>query len=87
MMIRITLVGHIRTSLGREIVELDQKHIAAGDLIERLREMGRADLHLGFTKFNTLIVVNGGEAFTAAAEDRQLSDGDDVLLLPFSHGG
>lgn len=86
-MIRITCVGHIRTSLGREVVELEDKDIGAVQMIEKLREMGRADPQLGFTRFNTLIIVNNGEAFTAAAEDRTLSDGDDILLLPFSHGG
>jgi molybdopterin converting factor small subunit len=85
--IRITCVGHIRTSLGKEVVELDDKQIGAAEMIERLRTMGRADPQLGFTKFNTLIIINGGEAFTAGAEDRQLSDGDEIVLLPFSHGG
>jgi hypothetical protein len=33
------------------------------------------------------MIVNDGEAFTPAASDRVLIDGDSVLLLPFSHGG
>jgi molybdopterin converting factor small subunit len=31
--------------------------------------------------------VNGKTAFTAAADDRKIVDGDEVLLVPFSHGG
>jgi molybdopterin converting factor small subunit len=86
-MIRVKSVGHIRTSLGAETVELEDNEISAVDLMERLREMARGGPSLGFTRYNTLIIVNGGQAFTAAAEDRKLKDGDEVLLLPFSHGG
>jgi molybdopterin converting factor small subunit len=86
-MIRVTCVGHIRTSVGRAMVEVQEDKISASALIERLREMGRDDPNLGFSKFNTLVIVNGSSAFTAAAEDRTIDDGDDVLLLPFSHGG
>ena len=86
-MIRVKCVGHIRTSLGAETVELEDEEIGSVDLMGRLREMASGDPKLGFTKFNTLIIVNGGYAFTAAAEDRKLKDGDEVLLLPFSHGG
>jgi sulfur carrier protein ThiS len=49
--------------------------------------MGRGDPNLGFSVYNTLVIVNGEVAFTAAASDRVLEDGDEVLLLPFSHGG
>jgi molybdopterin converting factor small subunit len=86
-MIRVTCVGHIRTSVGRETVELQEDGIKTSALIERLRDMGRDDPNLGFSKFNTLVIVNGSSAFTAAAEDRVIEDGDEVLLLPFSHGG
>ncbi len=87
MTIRVTCVGHIRTSLGRETVEVPGDRIKASDLVERLREMGRSDPNLGFNRYNTLLIVNGSVAFTAAASDRILEDGDEVLLLPFSHGG
>ena len=87
MTIVVTCLGHIKTSVGKETVELPGPEISASGLIERLREMGAGDRHLGFTKFNTLIVVNGEVAFTAAAEDRLLKDGDMVMLVPFSHGG
>jgi molybdopterin converting factor small subunit len=87
-MIRVKLVGHIRTSLAREEVEIDQDEIRATEVVEELRRRARdKDPRLGFTKFNTIMIVNDGEAFTPAASDRVLIDGDSVLLLPFSHGG
>ncbi|MDA4135197.1 MAG: hypothetical protein OK441_06475 [Thaumarchaeota archaeon] len=86
-MIKVKSVGHIRTSVGAETVEIEVEEIGAVELIEKLREIAGSGPSTGFTRFNTLIVVNGGQAFTAAAEDRKLKDGDEVLLLPFSHGG
>ncbi len=86
-MIRVRCVGHIKTSLSREELEIDESEISAVQLIERLRGMGSKDPRLGFTKFNTIVIVNHGEAFTPGAADRLLRSGDDVLLLPFSHGG
>lgn len=86
-MIKVRCVGHIRTSLGTEELNLDIAEISSSKLIDRLREMGRSDPRLGFTKYNTLLIVNEGEVYTAAADDRPLRDGDTVLLLPFSHGG
>ena len=86
-MIRVKAVGHIRTSLGEETIEVEGSEIGAVELLEKLRLRAGNGSRAGFTRFNTLLVVNGGEAFTAAAEDRKLRDGDEVLLLPFSHGG
>lgn len=87
MTIRVKPIGHISTSLGAETLELDDKEIRAAALIEKLRGMSKGGPSLGFTAFNTLLILNGGLAFTAAGEDRLLKDGDEVVLLPFSHGG
>lgn len=87
MTITVKCLGHIRTSIGKETVEISSDGMRAGELIDALREMAASDPHLGFNRFNTLLVVNGESAFTAAADDRVLRDGDQVLLVPFSHGG
>jgi molybdopterin converting factor small subunit len=84
--ITVRCLGHIGTSVGKETVELEGT-LTASELIETLRKMGGSDPNLGFTRFNTLLVVNGQSAFTAAADDRRLEDGDEVVMLPFSHGG
>lgn len=85
-MIRVTCMGHIRSSVGKEVVEIQEERITAGDLIERVRELGGQNPNRGFTVFNTLILVNG-TAFPGAARNKILVDGDEVTLLPFSHGG
>jgi molybdopterin converting factor small subunit len=86
MTVRVKCMGHIKTSLGREAVELPGE-MSAGELIDTLRRMAESDPHVGFNRFNTLLVVNGESAFTAASNDRKLHDGDEVFLVPFSHGG
>ncbi len=86
-MIRVTCFGHIRTSVGRETVEIEADSMRISALIERVREMGRDDPNMGFTKYNTVVIVNGLSAFNGASDDRLIEDGDEVLLLPFSHGG
>lgn len=86
-MIRITCTGHIKTSIGKEEVDLDEGEIRATQLIKRLRLMAGENTRPGFTEFNTIMIMNDGEAFTPAATDRLLKDGDSVVLVPFSHGG
>ncbi len=86
-MIKVRCLGHIRSSLGTDELDLDITEVSSSELLDDLRERGKSDPRLGFTKYNTLLIVNGGEAYTAAADDRLLRDGDTVLLLPFSHGG
>ena len=85
-MIRVTCFGHVRRSLGRDTVDLPGEGLRTGELIERLRAMCGDDPNLGFNRFNTLVIVNGLSAF-GASDDRTLHDGDEVVLLPFSHGG
>lgn len=85
-MIKVKCVGHIATSLGKKEVELEGDELSAGELVERLREMtGKADP--GFTKFNTLVMVDDGEAYVSAAAGKTVKAGDRVVLIPFSHGG
>jgi molybdopterin converting factor small subunit len=87
-MIHLRFLGHIKTSMGMEEMEVSQESINVGDLFGILLSSKPTKLDHGFTKYNTLLVVNDGEAFSASAQqDRRLRDGDSVLLVPFSHGG
>jgi molybdopterin converting factor small subunit len=87
-MIHLKFLGHIRTSMGSEEVDLPRDGISVDDLFSLLLSEKPAQLDHGFTKYNTLVVINGEEALSAAAQnDRRLYDGDSVLLVPFSHGG
>ena len=86
-MIKVSCVGHIATSLGKEALELDLDEIQVGELIERLRALAIEPGRVGFSRFNTLAMVEDGEAFVAGSKDRVLKRGERVVLIPFSHGG
>ena len=87
-MIRLKFLGHIRTSMGSEEIEVARDAITVDDLFALLLSSRPADLDHGFTKYNTLLVINDEEAISASSQkDRRISDGDSVLLVPFSHGG
>jgi molybdopterin converting factor small subunit len=87
-MIHLKFLGHIRTSMGSEGMDIPQDAMTVDDLFALLLSGKPGQLDHGFTKYNTLVVINDEEAVSAAAEkDRRIADGDSVLLVPFSHGG
>jgi molybdopterin converting factor small subunit len=87
-MIHLKFLGHIRTSMGSEEMEIPWESISVDDLFGLLLSKRPGELDHGFSKYNTLVVINDQEVFSASAQqDRRLSDGDSVLLVPFSHGG
>lgn len=74
--------------MGAERMDLQEEGITVDGLFTLLFAKKPSQAAHGFTKFNTLVVVNGGEVFSAASQEkRRLSDGDEVVLVPFSHGG
>jgi hypothetical protein len=85
-MILIRCLGHIGTSVGAKEVAFEGSNLEAAEIVERLRLMsGKTDP--GFTRFNTLLMVEDGEAFVSAAGERRVRDGEVAVLIPFSHGG
>jgi len=87
-MIHLRFLGHIRTSMGTEQLEIPRESISVDELFVLLLSSRPAEVDHGFSKYNTLVVLNEDEVFSASAQmHRRLSDGDFVLLVPFSHGG
>jgi molybdopterin converting factor small subunit len=87
-MIHVKFLGHIRTSMGSEEMDIPRDGITLDDLFALLLAERSTALDHGFTKYNTLVVINDEEALTSSAQkDRRVKDGDSVLLVPFSHGG
>ncbi|HME18658.1 MAG TPA: hypothetical protein VKF15_02845 [Nitrososphaerales archaeon] len=85
-MITVRLLGHISTSVGASEVELPDQSLEASEIVDRLRSMSR-EKDPGFNKYNTVAMVEDGEAFVPAASDRAVKSGERVVLIPFSHGG
>jgi molybdopterin converting factor small subunit len=74
--------------MGAEKMDLPGEGITVDGLFALLLAREPARTEHGFTKFNTIVVVNGGEAFSASSQgNRKLNEGDEVVLVPFSHGG
>jgi len=86
-MIRVKCVGHIGTAMGKEELELNVEEVQVDDLIDRLRKLSKEQHRVGFNRFNTLVMVEDGEAFVAATRSRLIKNGESVVLIPFSHGG
>ncbi len=85
-MIRVRCLGHIGSSVGAKEVELHEGELDAVEIVEKLRKLsGQSDP--GFTKYNTLIMIADGEAFVPASGARKVKEGEEVVLIPFSHGG
>ncbi len=85
-MILVRCLGHIGTSVGAEEVTLDGSDVDAAEIIDRLRALSTKN-DPGFTRFNTLLMVEDGEAFVPAGSGRRIKGGERVVLIPISHGG
>lgn len=85
-MIEVTCLGHIGTSVGVKTVHLADEALDAEEIVARLRALS-TEADPGFTKYNTLVMVEDGEAFVPASVKRVVKGGQRVVLIPFSHGG
>ena len=85
-MILVRCLGHIGTSVGTREVSLEGQELSASEIIDRLRKISGKEAP-AFTKINTIMMVEDGEAFVAASPGRTVKDGEKVALIPFSHGG
>jgi len=85
-MIRVKCYGHIGTSVGSPEVTVVGSEMDSAELVDRVRALSPSE-DPGFTRYNTLVLLEDGEAFVPAGTRRVVRDGDRVALIPFSHGG
>jgi molybdopterin converting factor small subunit len=85
-LILVKLLGHIGTSVGTRELNLDACELEASEVVERVRSLS-GEKNPGFTRFNTIVMVEDGEAFVPAGISRIIKDGERISLVPFSHGG
>lgn len=79
-------LGHIGTSVGSKDISIDGGIVDAAELVDKVRTVtGKNDP--GFSRYNTLVMVDEGEAFVPAGRSLKIQDGAHVVLIPFSHGG
>jgi len=80
-------MGHIRTSVGREEVELEEEELPVVEMVNRIRAISADPIRAGFNQFNTLVMIEEREAFVPATKERIIRSGQRVFLIPISHGG
>ena len=85
-MITVRCFGHIETSVGSKEILVDASDLEASELVDRVRSLSR-EADPGFDRYNTIVMVEDGEAFVSAGARRVVKGGERVALIPFSHGG
>jgi len=85
-MILVRCFGHIETSVGSKEVSLEGSELDASELVDRVRMLS-VEPNPGFNRYNTLVLVDDGEAYVPAGVHRAIREGQRVALVPFSHGG
>jgi molybdopterin converting factor small subunit len=85
-LIKVRCVGHIKTSVGAEEVEVEAEDLEVSELVERLRRISK-EKNPGFNSYNTLALVENAGEFIPASIKRHVKNGERVVLIPVSHGG
>ena len=83
-MIKVKLYGHIRGLIGEEL-KLDREELRVKELLEIVVRSGGHGFQLNHE--NTLVAVNGVEVSALDGWDTIVRSGDEVSLIPVTHGG
>lgn len=94
MNLTIRLVGSLRSAVGRSKITLKlngekRLHEIINIIVKEFHETKRVlvDPELGDPRPNTLIIINGKEISVLNGLETVVKDGDEVILVPVSHGG
>ena len=94
MVLSVKFIGALRHVSGNGELALSCKSRVAirelmDEIIKELPELKRSliDQQLEDPRLNTLILVNGREISVLDGLETKLKDGDEVVLIPFVHGG
>jgi molybdopterin synthase sulfur carrier subunit len=94
MTIAIKFIGSMRHLSGTGELALSCKSYVAirelmNEIIKELPELKRSliDQQFGDPRPNALVLVNGREISVLDGLETKLKDGDEVVLIPFVHGG
>ena len=94
MVLSVKFVGALRHVSGTGELALSCKSRVAirelmDEIIKELPELKRSLIDPQFedSRPNTLVLVNGREISVLDGLETKLKDGDEVVLIPFVHGG
>jgi molybdopterin converting factor small subunit len=84
-MIKVRAVGTVGTDLGKSLFHIKKESIVLRELIQNIFGKERTS---NYTKPNTdLLIVVNGTAITDKSDEMILVRGDEVILIPITHGG
>jgi len=84
-MIKVRAVGTVGSDLGKSLFHIKKESIVLRELIQNIFGMKRTSEY-SRAKSDLLIVVNGA-AINEKSDDMILVRGDEVILIPITHGG
>ncbi len=94
MSLTIRFVGSLRAASSRSKITLQfEKDVSLREVVERVvKEQPKLkkaliDSELEDPRTNVLILVNGKDISVLNGLDTALNKGDEVVLIPFVHGG
>jgi molybdopterin synthase sulfur carrier subunit len=94
MAITVKFIGALRHFSGANKIALDSKGCTSmkelmNKITKELPKLKRSpiDPQLEDPRLNTLILVNGKEISVLNGLETKLKDGDEIVLVPFVHGG
>ncbi|MCP8304015.1 MAG: MoaD/ThiS family protein [archaeon] len=82
-MIRVRAHGHIGTALGKAEFEIYRDEMKVKEVLEVITSSSK----LKISPPAVLIAVNGVEISALDQEDTVVKSGDEIVLIPVSHGG
>jgi len=84
-MIRVKAYGHIGRALGRTEIGIDKDEIRIKDLLDLIASSSEGRFTPSL--LTMLATVNGVEISALDREDTIVKSGEEVILIPVTHGG
>jgi len=82
-MIKVRAHGHIGRALGKEEIEINREEASIKEILKLIASSSNFKL----SSRTMLITINGVEISALDKEDTIVKSGDEVVLIPITHGG
>jgi molybdopterin converting factor small subunit len=84
-MIKVKAYGHLAKALGKAELEIDKSEIKVKDILALITSSDTNKSR--FSPLTVLIAINGVEISALNREDTIVKSGDELTLIPITHGG
>lgn len=86
-MVRVKLLGPLRSHMGKDELSLDSRHNKVKDILAYLSTIDNSDESIEYNVGNTLVIVNGIDSSAIEGPETSLRQDDEVVVIPAVHGG